>query len=93
MTLKTKNALCDIHSHILPKFDDGSNSSIETLEILRELYAQGVGRVVATPHFYASKDEPKYFLKRRKGAAEHIAKKLDGMLQEQGMEKEMLPIV
>lgn len=91
MTADTRKDLCDMHSHILPKLDDGSKSSAETLAILRELYAQGVGRVVATPHFYASKDEPGSFLKRREGAAAHIAKRLDGMLSEEGREDEILP--
>lgn len=79
-----KNKLSDIHTHILPKFDDGSSKSSESLEMLRSLYEQGVGRVVATPHFYASKDEPRAFLSRRDEAESHLAKRLDQLLRING---------
>lgn len=57
--------MVDIHTHILPKMDDGSSSVEETMELLRRLAKQGVDTVVATPHFYPQKDNPKAFLKRR----------------------------
>lgn len=55
----------DLHSHILPKMDDGSKSSSESLEMLEKLFADGVISVVATPHFYPWEDEPKAFFERR----------------------------
>ncbi len=57
--------MVDIHTHILPQMDDGSSSVEETMQMLRQLAQQGVKTVVATPHFYPRKDNPKAFLARR----------------------------
>ncbi|MDX1395870.1 MAG: CpsB/CapC family capsule biosynthesis tyrosine phosphatase [Gemmatimonadota bacterium] len=46
--------LIDIHSHVLPAVDDGAADLDEALRALGALEAQGVRRVVATPHFRAS---------------------------------------
>lgn len=45
----------DIHSHIIPKVDDGSDNVRESVGMLNLLHKQGVDKVVATPHFYADK--------------------------------------
>lgn len=58
----------DFHSHILPGIDDGSRSVEESLAMLRLEAEQGIGRVVATPHFYARHDTPERFLTRRSRA-------------------------
>lgn len=55
----------DFHSHILPGIDDGSASVEESLEMLRLEAQQGIGHVIATPHFYAQHDTPERFLQRR----------------------------
>lgn len=57
--------MIDFHSHILPCVDDGSRSTEESIEMLSMLRAQGVRKVVATPHFYATKDSPADFFQRR----------------------------
>lgn len=57
--------MIDLHSHILPAMDDGSASAKESEELLKMLRKQGVTTVVATPHFYATKDDPQDFLRRR----------------------------
>lgn len=44
-TLKT-----DIHSHLIPGIDDGSQSMEETLEMLRYFKALGYEKVITTPH-------------------------------------------
>lgn len=44
--------MVDIHSHILPNLDDGSESVSESLELLRLMKKQGIEKVFATPHFY-----------------------------------------
>lgn len=60
--------MIDIHSHILPCIDDGSQSVEESHALLALLREQGVETVVATPHFYADRDDPENFLRRRKEA-------------------------
>lgn len=58
-------ALTDFHSHILPGIDDGSAGVDESLQMLRVEAEQNIHTVVATPHFYAHRDRPEAFLKRR----------------------------
>lgn len=78
MSTEIKRAeFTDIHTHILPGFDDGSQSSAESFSMLCELYRQGVSRVVLTPHFYARQDEPSSFVLNRDAAAEHLVGRLD----------------
>lgn len=60
--------IIDIHSHVLPKMDDGSSSLEESIELLKMEAQQGIDRVAATPHFYARYDRPDTFLARRKEA-------------------------
>lgn len=57
--------MIDMHSHILPNMDDGSDSVETTHKMLQMLRQQGVTTVAATPHFYAYKDNPEDFLRRR----------------------------
>ena len=57
--------MIDLHTHILPKMDDGSQSPEETKKLLELLKQQGVTELAATPHFYASQEDPESFLRRR----------------------------
>lgn len=66
------SCVIDLHSHILPKIDDGSISVEESISMLRMEMEQGVTHVVATPHFYASYDTPEAFLDRRDRAEEKL---------------------
>lgn len=66
----------DVHTHVLPRFDDGSRGSTESIEMLRELRAQGAVGVVLTPHFYARRDEPEDFLSAREETAAHLVKRI-----------------
>ncbi len=68
--------MLDIHSHILPKMDDGSKSLEMTLEMLRSSYEQGVTTMVSTSHFYAERESPDEFLRRRRHAIEKIESEL-----------------
>ena len=74
--------LTDFHSHILPGVDDGSKSVEQSLEMLRMEAAQGIRRVVATPHFYPRHDSPERFLRRR---AEALARLQEAMAEEPGL--------
>jgi tyrosine-protein phosphatase YwqE len=42
----------DIHSHFLPGVDDGPRDDVQALALMAALAADGVERVVATPHLY-----------------------------------------
>lgn len=51
-TANTTNLnICDIHSHLLPGIDDGSDSWAETMEMVLSAYQSGVRTIIATPHF------------------------------------------
>jgi protein-tyrosine phosphatase len=41
----------DIHTHILPFVDDGSDSINTTLEMLKIAENEGISEIIATPHF------------------------------------------
>lgn len=69
--------MIDIHTHILPKIDDGSESIEETSQILSNMKMQGVTRVFATPHFYADNEDPIEFLERRKESYDSIKDSLE----------------
>ena len=57
--------MIDFHSHILPKMDDGSRSTEESLAMLKALSNQGIETVIATPHFNANDESVDSFIKRR----------------------------
>jgi protein-tyrosine phosphatase len=42
--------MIDLHTHILPGLDDGASDMDEALSILRAMAAEGITKVVATPH-------------------------------------------
>ncbi|MBQ8797318.1 MAG: hypothetical protein IJZ56_03890 [Oscillospiraceae bacterium] len=69
--------MIDLHTHILPKMDDGSKSVEETAQLLQLLRQQGVTTVVATPHFYAQ-ETPEAFLERRRVSVEMISSLVEG---------------
>lgn len=64
--------MTDIHTHILPQMDDGSQSVEESLAMLRASAAQGITCVAATPHFYPAQESPESFLTRRASAAARL---------------------
>ncbi len=59
------NCIVDFHSHILPGIDDGSASVEQSVAMLQMEAAQGIDRVIATPHFYAQHHKPERFLEKR----------------------------
>ena len=42
--------MIDVHAHILPNVDDGSDDTLTSLDMLREAEKQGVTDIVLTPH-------------------------------------------
>lgn len=48
--------MIDIHCHILPEIDDGSDSLEESLEMARMALSSGVTEIAATPHFRGTEE-------------------------------------
>ncbi len=44
--------MVDIHCHILPLVDDGPSSVEHALQLAEQAAAEGVSRIIATPHLY-----------------------------------------
>lgn len=80
--------MIDLHTHILPKMDDGASTSDLSLEMLRMEAEQRVDTVVLTPHFYREKEEPSSFLQRR---ASSFYRLKDRIAELPDKEKERLP--
>lgn len=68
--------IVDFHSHILPGIDDGSASVEQSIAMLKMEAAQGISRVIATPHFYAQHHKPDPFLEKRARAEEQLRQEL-----------------
>ena len=68
--------IIDFHSHVLPGIDDGSKDTNMSLRMLKESAEQGIKLMVATPHFYASKNTPDKFLKNRQAAYDSLKDQL-----------------
>lgn len=49
--------MIDLHAHILPKIDDGPYDIVESLEMLKIARMDGITKITATPHVFASLDE------------------------------------
>ncbi len=45
--------IVDIHMHILPRIDDGAITMEESITLLQQSVAQGVGTIIVTPHSWA----------------------------------------
>lgn len=67
------NQIIELHSHILPNIDDGSDSVEMSLDMLRREAEQGVGTVCASSHYYAHREGIKAFCARRAEALERLA--------------------
>ncbi len=71
--------MIDIHSHILPKLDDGSRSLEESLDMARIAAEDGITHMVATPHMFnglSSNPEPDEITERVRSLQEEIGDSL-----------------
>ena len=64
--------MIDLHTHILPGIDDGSDSCEVSRKMLETLQRDGVDKVVFTPHFYWRQNTVKHFLEARNAAWEQL---------------------
>jgi len=76
----------DIHCHCLPGLDDGPAGQIEALALCQALVADGIRRVVATPH-QLGRFESRYDA----GAVRHAADEMNSRLQEARIPLVVLP--
>lgn len=71
--------IIDFHTHILPGIDDGSRNIDTSCRMLEQSADQGVECIIATPHFYASREKLDNFLEKRKHAREILDEKLQSL--------------
>ena len=69
--------MTDLHTHILPEFDDGAENMETALQMLREAKAGGVDRLALTSHFYPQREEFPCYIERRQAAFEALASQWD----------------
>ena len=67
-------ALIELHAHILPQMDDGSESVEMSLAMLQALAGMGVGTVCATSHYYARENSITMYLARRAAALNALSR-------------------
>lgn len=65
--------MVDLHTHILPEIDDGSDGVDTSLAMLRREAEQGVTVVCATSHYYAKHSSIPAFCERRAEAMERLS--------------------
>lgn len=62
--------LYDMHSHILPAFDDGAKTVEDSLSLIDCLKQQGINNICLTPHFYTNEMSVEDFVEKRAEAFE-----------------------
>lgn len=72
---KNKLGLCDLHCHVLPGMDDGCRSVEESIRVMEESAKQGIGAIMATPHYYP-RETVANFARRRHAAYKLLDEKL-----------------
>lgn len=72
MQFPVKMTFFDMHTHLLPDFDDGAESIDKTLELIDCLKEQGVYNICFTPHFYSNEMSAEKFLSKRSEAFERF---------------------
>lgn len=68
-----KNALIELHCHILPGIDDGAKDLEMSMALLRREVADGAAGVVFTPHFHYERTTVETFAARRKAAFRQVS--------------------
>jgi len=67
----------DIHSHLIPKIDDGARNIAESIKMLQILKGEGVDNILATPHFYPDSDVLETFLANRRASLDSLNAAID----------------
>jgi protein-tyrosine phosphatase len=75
--------MIDLHSHILFEADDGAASLEVSLEMCRIACADGIKKMVATPHYIVGERNEEHILSK--------VNRLNGLLKDEGIDLEILP--
>lgn len=67
----------DMHTHILPGIDDGSENVEMSISMLKSLKEQGVKNIALTPHFYTNQESMADFLAKRQESYNLLKSKAD----------------
>ncbi|MBQ8572235.1 MAG: hypothetical protein IJ451_02060 [Ruminococcus sp.] len=70
--------LFDMHTHILPRVDDGAKSIEESLILINRLRRAGVTDICLTPHYYTHKESLSDFVNRRNKAFAELSSYVNG---------------
>lgn len=73
--------IVDFHSHVLPRADHGSSSVDMSVSQLEMASANGVDRIIATPHYYPYKHNIDDFLHRREKCYKKLIEAYSGPVQ------------
>lgn len=68
--------LVEMHCHILPGIDDGSESLETSLQMIAKLQEQGAKRIVLTPHYYSDNISLDDFLRQREKSYSYLVNHL-----------------
>ncbi|MGN0277176.1 MAG: tyrosine-protein phosphatase [Hominisplanchenecus sp.] len=79
--------MIDIHTHIIPRIDDGSDSRADSLAMARMAAESGVTALVATPHC----NMEGYYDNFNSGDLVRAFADLSGLIREEGIPLEVLP--
>ena len=71
--------MIDFHSHILPEMDDGSRSVSESIAMLLASKSQGIQTMMATSHYYQSRETIDEFLIRREKSYQKLLRETEGI--------------
>jgi protein-tyrosine phosphatase len=71
--------MIDIHCHILPGIDDGSQSWETSIGMAQMAYEDGIRHIIATPHFNDRAYNPPTIVKP-------LVKELQGILDHKGID-------
>ena len=83
----TTNSITDMHCHILPGMDDGAKDVETAVKMAQMALAEGINRIIATPHFEPDIKNVEDFIAKRTEAISHLTTELKAC----GIEIEILP--
>lgn len=82
---KSYDKYTDIHIHVIPGVDDGSRDPDMSMEMLRYAYAEGIGRMIVTPH-----NKPMHHNAGRE-KIEQLIQLLETRMRQEGIAIELYP--